>query len=236
MNHRDLIKTGLILASGGVVLAACSSAPAPNAALSQAEAAYSTASNDPLVQRSAPYELQDADESLQTAKKMWSDNDDKVQVDHYSYLAQRYSEVAVEQAKYRAAAAQVANASRTITLSDMMFATGKADLNDQGMHAVHELAIFMRNRPDRIVNIMGYTDSTGSAELNAALSQRRAAAVQQALVAQGIDGSRVQAHGLGPSNPVASNETADGRQHNRRVEVAISVAGTMPGVGSSSPR
>ena len=188
------------------------------------------------MQRSAPYELQDAKESLQTAQQKWSDNDDKVQVNHYSYLAQRYSEVAVEQAKYRAAAAQVADASRTITLSDMLFATGKADLNDQGMHAVHELATFLRNRPDRIVTIMGYTDSTGSAQLNEALSQQRAAAVQQALVAQGIAASRVQARGLGPSNPIASNQTAEGRQHNRRVEVAISVAGTTPGVGSSAPR
>ena len=60
MNHRDLLRTGLVIASGGLVLAACSSTPPPNSALDQAKATYARASSDPMVQRSAPEKLADA--------------------------------------------------------------------------------------------------------------------------------------------------------------------------------
>jgi outer membrane protein OmpA-like peptidoglycan-associated protein len=223
MKHRDHARTAALLASAGLVLAACSGSPPPNAALEQAQATYTAASGDPMVQRAASHELQNAQEALQTAQSAFNNGADPAEVDHYAYLAQRYSEVAGEQAKYRSSAAQVADISRTITLSDMAFATGKADLSAPGMKAVGQIATFMRNRPNRAAAINGYTDSTGSAGLNAALSAKRAAAVQTALVHQGIDPSRLQAHGLGPSNPVASNNSAAGRQQNRRVEILFSV-------------
>ncbi|MGO8920165.1 MAG: OmpA family protein [Stellaceae bacterium] len=235
MKHRTLLRTSFVLASGGLALAACSSAPQPNAALSQAQAAYATASNDPMVQRSAPHDLADAQDFLQTAQTAWSNNEDKAVVDHEAYMAQRYSQIAQERAKVRAGAMQATAAARIITLSDMLFATGKADLNPQGMQAVGELATFLKNYPNRTVAIAGYTDSTGSDKLNAALSAKRAAVVQAALVQQGIAPSRVEARGLGPSNPVASNSTAAGRQQNRRVEVAISEGGATAGMGSTVP-
>ena len=235
MNHRDFVRTGIVLASGGLVLAACSSTPQPNAALNQAKAAYASASSDPRVQTSAPEKLADARDSLEIAQQAWNDNEDKAKVDHNAYLARRYSETAIEAAKFRTAAAQAANAARIITLPGVLFQTGKADLNAQGVQAANDLANFLRVRPDRTVVISGYTDSTGSANINAALSAARADVVKTALVNQGIEASRIQSKGLGPSNPVANNATSDGRQKNRRVEVAIS-QGSGSEMSSSAPQ
>jgi outer membrane protein OmpA-like peptidoglycan-associated protein len=235
MNHRDFVRTGIVLASGGLVLAACSSTPQPNAALNQAKAAYARASSDPMVQTSAPEKLADAQDSLQVAQQAWNDNEDKEKVDHNAYLAQRYSETAIEAAKFRTAAAQASNAARIITLPGVLFETGKADLNAQGVQAANDLANFLRVRADRTIALSGYTDNTGSARINTALSAARAEAVKTAVVKQGIEPSRIQTKGLGPSNPVASNATSDGRQKNRRVEVAISEGSTSE-MRSSAPQ
>jgi outer membrane protein OmpA-like peptidoglycan-associated protein len=233
MNHRDFVRTGLVLASGGLVLAACSSTPKPNAALNQAKATYASASSDPMVQKSAPEKLADAQDSLQVAQQAWNDNEDKAKVDHNAYLAQRYAETAIEAAKFRTAAAQAANAARIITLPGVLFQTGKADLNEQGVQAANDLANFLRVREDRTVVISGYTDNTGPARINTPLSAARAEVVKTALVHQGIEASRIQTKGLGPSDPVASNASPDGRQKNRRVEVAI-FEGSTPVMRSST--
>jgi outer membrane protein OmpA-like peptidoglycan-associated protein len=234
MNHRDFVRTGIVLASGGLVLA-CSSTPQPNAALNQAKAAYASASNDPMVQTSAPEKLADAQDSLQVAQQAWNDNEDKAKVDHNAYLARRYSETAIEAAKFRTAAAQASNAARIITLPGVLFETGKADLNAQGVQAANDLANFLRVRADRTIVLSGYTDNTGSARINTALSAARAEAVKTAVMKQGIEPSRIQTKGLGQSNPVASNATSDGRQKNRRVEVAISEGSTSE-LRSSAPQ
>ena len=69
------------------------------------------------------------------------------------------------------------------------------------------------------MSVVGHTDSTGRDEYNQELSERRAAAVRDYLISQNIDGARISASGRGESSPVASNETAEGRQKNRRVEI-----------------
>jgi outer membrane protein OmpA-like peptidoglycan-associated protein len=105
--------------------------------------------------------------------------------------------------------------------NDLLFDSGQATLKPGGHKALENLAAFMRLEPRREIAIEGFTDSSGSAEANRRLSEARAAAVKQALVSRGIEPHRIDARGFGPAFPVASNETAVGRQLNRRVEVVI---------------
>jgi outer membrane protein OmpA-like peptidoglycan-associated protein len=109
-----------------------------------------------------------------------------------------------------------------ITLGDVLFDTGSARLRSGALRVIDRLAIFLREHPDRTLAIEGFTDSVGNAVVNDELSRRRAESVRAALVDAGIDASRVVARGYGDSYPVASNDTAEGRQRNRRVEIVIS--------------
>ena len=109
-----------------------------------------------------------------------------------------------------------------LTLGDVLFDSGRAELKAGASRTVDRLAAFMRDHPERSLQVEGYTDSVGSDALNLALSQRRADAVQAALVSRGVEGSRIKTNGMGKASPVASNDTAEGRQRNRRVEIVIS--------------
>jgi outer membrane protein OmpA-like peptidoglycan-associated protein len=109
-----------------------------------------------------------------------------------------------------------------ITLGDVLFSTGSADLKPGGMRNLQKLAEMMRTNPDMDVSVEGFTDSTGRPDRNRLLSQQRADAVKDALVGMGIEADRIATQGFGPQYPVASNDTMTGRQLNRRVEVLIS--------------
>ena len=109
-----------------------------------------------------------------------------------------------------------------LTLGDVLFATDRADMRPGATAHLDKLVGFLDHYPDRTARIEGYTDSTGSVSYNQDLSQRRADSVRGYLRGQGIDPSRLTASGMGPSDPVASNDTAAGRQQNRRVEIVIS--------------
>ncbi len=109
-----------------------------------------------------------------------------------------------------------------LTLGDVLFETDKAQLKSGATGNLNTLVMFLNNYPNRTVLIEGYTDSVGSDDYNQGLSSRRAESVQAYLVGQGIDRGRLSASGLGESAPVADNESAMGRQLNRRVEVIIS--------------
>jgi outer membrane protein OmpA-like peptidoglycan-associated protein len=109
-----------------------------------------------------------------------------------------------------------------VTLGDVVFDVNKAQLKSGGLRTIDKLAAFLERYPDRRVTVEGFTDSTGSAEYNQSLSERRAQSVRDALVQKGIDPARVDTHGYGEEFPKASNETPAGRQLNRRVEVVIS--------------
>jgi outer membrane protein OmpA-like peptidoglycan-associated protein len=106
-----------------------------------------------------------------------------------------------------------------LTLGDVLFDTGKATLKPGAYNTVDRLANVLKESPDRKVTIEGHTDSTGSAELNQALSERRAAAVQTALLERGVQSNQIIAVGKGMDYPIASNNDAAGRQRNRRVEM-----------------
>lgn len=87
---------------------------------------------------------------------------------------------------------------------------------------LNSVAIVLRKFNRTLIDINGHTDSTGSLAHNQALSERRAMSVASYLNGQGVDPRRVSAVGFGPSQPVASNATPDGRAQNRRVEIQIS--------------
>ncbi len=109
-----------------------------------------------------------------------------------------------------------------VTIGDVLFDTGRAELRSGGIQNLQRLGTFLKTYPQRKAQIEGYTDSVGSDAMNLTLSTRRAAAVKQALVSQGVEPSQVVAQGFGEANPVATNDEAAGRQANRRVEVVLS--------------
>jgi outer membrane protein OmpA-like peptidoglycan-associated protein len=109
-----------------------------------------------------------------------------------------------------------------LTLGDVLFRSGRAELKPEGMSHLDKLIAFLKEYPNRTVMIEGYTDNIGSEDYNQGLSQRRAESVQAYLVAKGVGSMRLTALGRGESSPVASNEFADDRQQNRRVEIIIS--------------
>jgi outer membrane protein OmpA-like peptidoglycan-associated protein len=109
-----------------------------------------------------------------------------------------------------------------LTLGDVLFTTGRADLKPGATGNLNKLVAFLDKYPDRSVAIQGYTDSVGSEDSNQRLSERRADSVKSYLTGQGIGSIRLSASGKGQSDPVAGNDSAAGRQQNRRVEVIIS--------------
>jgi outer membrane protein OmpA-like peptidoglycan-associated protein len=111
-----------------------------------------------------------------------------------------------------------------VTLGDVLFDTGKATLKPGADLSLDRLASYLRAHPQTKVRIEGNTDSTGTAEYNQALSERRAEAVANALVARGVSADGIRTLGRGEDYPVASNQTAAGRQQNRRVEIVFSDA------------
>jgi outer membrane protein OmpA-like peptidoglycan-associated protein len=109
-----------------------------------------------------------------------------------------------------------------VTLGDVLFDTGKASLKSGATNNLNKLVAFLNEYSDRTVLIEGYTDSVGSEDYNQGLSERRADSVKSYLAGQGIGSIRLSASGKGENDPVASNDSAAGRQQNRRVEVIIS--------------
>ncbi len=106
--------------------------------------------------------------------------------------------------------------------SDILFATGKYDLNASSKNSLSQFATQLINDPNTDVQIYGHTDNTGSRATNEKLSLNRANAVRNYLNNCGVPTSRITTQGLAYDYPVADNSTAAGRAQNRRVEVYIS--------------
>jgi outer membrane protein OmpA-like peptidoglycan-associated protein len=117
---------------------------------------------------------------------------------------------------------KVTNRGLVLTLGDVTFATGRAELMTGATGHLDRLADFLKEYSDRTVVIEGYTDSTGTQAYNQQLSERRAESVRGYLSSHGVDYARLSASGRGMSDPVSGNDSATGRQQNRRVEVIVS--------------
>ncbi len=151
-------------------------------------------------------------------------------------LQARENEAQSAKNQAQAAQAELANARKEIsdlktkqtdrglvmTLSDVLFDTGKATLKPGSDRDLDRLAKALKDNPNTKVKIEGYTDAVGSESYNQSLSERRAQAVADALKMRGVADGQVQAEGFGKEYPVASNSTPEGRQQNRRVEIVFS--------------
>jgi outer membrane protein OmpA-like peptidoglycan-associated protein len=132
------------------------------------------------------------------------------------------------QAELQKMKATQTNRGIVLTLGDVLFDTGRAELNPGAATKMDQLTEFLKEHPDRRVEIDGFTDSVGSDAYNEQLSERRANAVKAALVSRGVDPSRINTQGYGKAYPVASNSESGGRQLNRRVEVVIGGGDNAP--------
>ena len=110
---------------------------------------------------------------------------------------------------------------KLIMPGNITFATDSSEIVSKFYAPLNNLASSFKQFNQNSIEIVGFTDSTGSRQYNMDLSQRRAQSVATYLTAQGVDGTRLSTRGAGPDQPIASNATADGRAQNRRVEVNL---------------
>jgi len=253
----------IVLLSVVSILSACASTP-ETPLLDQARAVYNKAENDADVSKYAPVEMYEAKKSLDMADSA----KDQKEREHYAYLAQKQTEIAVTQAEQQKSVNEVSalgekrqdilmkkremelqtskaetadaksmvaglkeelaglQAKQTkrglvVTMGGVLFKLNESDLMPGAMRTIDQLAQFLKNHPEYNASVEGHTDSTGSASYNQQLSERRARSVIMALQARGIEAERLMAKGLGENYPVVSNDTAAGRQQNRRVEIVL---------------
>lgn len=109
-----------------------------------------------------------------------------------------------------------------VVLKDVYFKSGGSAVNERkSAGSMAALLTFMNMNPELNIKVLGHTDNTGSEEINATVSAGRAAAVKAYLVANGVDGARISTEGKGSAEPIASNDTEEGKSMNRRTEIVI---------------
>lgn len=101
------------------------------------------------------------------------------------------------------------------------FRTGSSDILPQFYDPLNQVAAVLNQYPQSVINVIGHTDNVGSDQMNQQLSERRATSVANYLLSKGVIPERLNAYGMGESQPVADNNTDFGRQRNRRVEILI---------------
>ncbi len=104
---------------------------------------------------------------------------------------------------------------------NITFTTGSADLNPSFFGVLDSVALVLKEYKKTMIDVSGHTDNTGSAQKNQTLSEQRASTVAQYLRTKGVADQRLAVSGYGPNRPVAKNDSPDGRQRNRRVELTL---------------
>ena len=110
---------------------------------------------------------------------------------------------------------------KVIVLDDVHFDTGKSTLRSESFPALKDLLEVLKLKKNLVIEVAGHTDNVGDDNSNLVLSKNRARAVREYLLKHGVEEHRVKAEGYGETEPIASNESQDGRQQNRRTEVRI---------------
>lgn len=192
-----------------------SSAVAEDAARARSDAAEAR-----IAQQSASERAEQAQQEAETARKLAQARGKETE------LAKREAELASQQAeslRRRLEHMQLRETDRgvVVTLGDVLFASGESELKPAAAQNVKDVVDLLAAEPGKSIRIEGHTDSSGDAGFNQKLSEKRAQAVLDALVAAGIDSSRATVVGLGEDFPIASNETVAGRSQNRRVDVIL---------------
>jgi OmpA-OmpF porin, OOP family len=235
---------------GLAVLVGCATKPLDTQMLEQARTEVQTFSNNPLASELANRDFAASRDSLTRAEDALKQKKQE-DVDFYSYLALRQARtgearIAEHDARQRLVqgrgererlllearnkeleaknrlAAQQTDRGMVLTLSGVLFDTGKATLKPGAAPTLDRVSAYMAQFPKTMLIVEGHTDSQGSDATNQELSALRAQAVGDALVMRGVPRERLDLVGRGPAMPVASNATAEGRQQNRRVEMVFS--------------
>src|SRR6202035_777189 len=185
-----------------------------------ARVAAGQAERDQIVLATRNREVQNAKVAANEAKMATNEA-----LDQRDQAAQQAAQATQEAARLQAEVDQLkatpTSRGLVLTLGDVLFDTGRAELNPGSSRKLDQLAQFLAEHKERRVQIDGFTDSVGSDSYNEDLSQRRADAVKSSLIARGIDPSRIGSQGYGKGFPVSNNVESGGRQLNRRVEVVI---------------
>lgn len=161
-----------------------------------------------------------ARQEAEAARRLAEAQEDEIE------LARREAELATEAAeslKRRLEYLELRETDRgvVVTLGDVLFDTGETTLQPEAAAQLDDVIELLKSEPDKAIRIEGHTDSTGSAQANMRISRLRAEAVREALIERGISADRIRAVGMGEDFPIASNETAEGRSRNRRVDVIV---------------
>jgi outer membrane protein OmpA-like peptidoglycan-associated protein len=240
-----------IITLAAALLAACASAPPANTqTLDQARTLVQTFSQNPAASEVASRELEAARSSLAKAEDALKE--EKLdEAEHYAFLAQNQAwigeaRIAERDARRQVArgeaerkqvmlearnaeleaqaklAAQQTSRGMVLSLSGVMFDTGKATLKPGAAPTLDRVSSYLMQYPKTRLIVEGHTDNQGRAETNQQLSQLRARSVADALVMRGVPHDRLDIVGHGAEMPVASNGTPEGRQQNRRVEMVFS--------------
>lgn len=199
-----------------------------DAARSQAEVAQATEQRQRLLLAAqkrralaAQEQAQSAQQQVQAAKNEALQARTQAQAAQQQLASERQQ---LKQMQTEELGAHQTDQGMVVSLSNVLFSTGKATLEPGAHLELDRLASYLKDHPKERVLIEGNTDSTGSAEYNEKLSAARAQAVAQGLELRGVPQDQYRTIGLGEAYPVASNDTSAGRQQNRRVDVVFSNA------------